>query len=301
MRESSVVTSVRDITEELKTPREPNVDIEWVCKIEQGIWRELSNPKKGKILHRVARSIGPSGVVVWDQPVFVENPGLGMCPVRRIKSGKGRKEDLYIVYMVVVQRPIMESKLNLALKKKLIIPTLEGLFGNFQGVTSIEFPRGIAFPTNFSLSAIEAFDQGRMYLLGDQQAFDAAGGFEELQEEIPQLMIHPNFESMLIGGLNPNTSLFQTTQGEFIVPVQPDTRLAMEKAETSASQGAEQIKGIIPLVFPSDTDYLLREAERIVQTGIWAPTLPILLDSFTKSLLAQLARLIRENRIPVTG
>jgi len=92
--------------------------------------------------------------------------------------------------MIVVQRPIMESKLNLALKKKLIIPTLEGLFGNFQGVTSIEFPRGIAFPTNFSLSAIEAFDQGRMYLLGDQQAFDAAGEFEELQEAIPQLMIH---------------------------------------------------------------------------------------------------------------
>jgi len=45
--------------------------------------------------------------------------------------------------------------------------------------------------------------------------------------------------------------LFQTTQGEFIVPVQPDMRLAMKKAETLAiMQEAEQIKGIIPLVFP---------------------------------------------------
>ena len=96
MRESSVVTSVRDITEELKTPREPNVDIEWVCKIEQGIWRELSNPKKGRILHRVARSIGPSGVKVWDQVVFAKN--LGMCPVQQKKAGRAEMK-IYISYI----------------------------------------------------------------------------------------------------------------------------------------------------------------------------------------------------------
>ena len=303
MKERHTTIGVRTLKEEAENPGQPEIrQLGWKLEGFESIngmqTGRISNPKKGTVEHVVVRTmLDDSRVLVWDQPVWIENPGTVSVPVRRIASGKGNKEDRIIVYMIIVQRPIVNPMIN--------VPRTGAVLHHMEknGITSLEFPRGISSgsDSNYMFYLSGSCRAEKLQLFGDQSAFEASGGFDEMGEEVPELILHPGTEPILVCGVNPNTSLFATTQGGYIFPISPDTRAAEEKAASSATQQAEQIRGIIPLVYPEETDKILSFSEKMAQTGFWGSNSPIVVDSFTMSMLAQVGRLVRENRIPVTG
>lgn len=248
----------------------------------------LQNLKRGKIdtvAVEVSNSDGKK--ILWDQYRIMENPGSVIAPIRRINSGAREK---YIIYFILVMRPVVESLLN---------SDVHFMDDNkFQGITSIEFPRGVGSVQgykNFSLD--EMHRNTRIFILSDEKRF-ATSGEEEMLDEAPQLMICPGAQPMLVSGLNPNTSNFATNQSGFIVPVSPDTRDIEDRV--SSSQSDELIKKIIPIEFPYETDKILEQSEKIMKTGIWNRETPVIVDNFTLAMLAHIERYIRSGKIPVT-
>lgn len=303
MKETTANIQTRPIAEEIEKPGTPELPgIQWAATGDSNTWYEIGNPRKGRIIHHVVRMLGQDGrTIVWDQPIYMENPGVVMAPVRRISAGKGQKEDKIIVYLIVVQRPIVQPFINGVLPSDIAAAvTDQGKRIIQPGITSLEFPRGIGnkTPTNFFL--LGSYKMERITILGEQNALDAAGGLEEFAEEVPELKILPGVAPILASGINCNTSLFGTTVGGYVIPVCPDIREAEEKVATSATQQVEQIKGIIPLVYPFETDEVLAMTERTIRTGAWAANTPVLIDGFTLTMFEQISRLIRQNRIPIT-
>jgi|GEM_PF-2354662 len=299
MKEASVSLGVRPLVEELQDPRQPELQrVDWTAELSTVQGRpvaNLTNPRKARFVHTVVRALmGGGNVVCWDQPVIYENPGAIFAPVRYRRSGKGQKDDQLTVYMILVQRPIVKPCLNL--------PGTVRLGESTSGVMSLEFPRGISDKLNtpgleFMLSSTHGLE--RVLLLGDQALFDAAGGRDEFEEEVPSLTLLPGIEPILVGGSNANTAYFGTNQSSFVVPIAPRLNRTLEQSGGTVQQ--EFIRGLVPLRYPEETDQLLENSVRIVSTGVWDSKTPVLIDNFTVSMLAHVGRLLRQGKLPVTG
>lgn len=304
MKEEAVSLGIRLLREEFIDPQMPRLEqLGWRVEVEEIDGKfvvKIHNPMRGTIYQVCARMVNTSGkVIAWEQPVFVENPGVGIAPVRRIRAPKGQGEDRYFVYLLITERPIVFPRLN---SREGGIINVAGMSIK-HGIASVEFPRGIGEGRvkEFELAALHREQRIRLIGRAEQEAFEKAGGFAELHEEMPQVSLCFGMSPMLIGGLNPNTAYFGTTQGCWLIPVAPQKSDDSEGKVVVATSPDECIKGVVALRFPEETDLLLDQTEKILRQGAWNNQTPILVDSFTKSILADLPRLIRQNRIPVTG
>lgn len=306
MKEETYNVGIRLLREEFIDPQLPQLEqLGWKVEVEEISKRyvvKIHNPKRGTIYQICARMVNTAGKpIVWEQPIFIENPGIGIAPVRRIRApkGQGQDQDRYFVYLLITERPIVWPRLN---SREGGIISIAGMSIK-PGITSIEFPRGIGEDRvkEFELAALHREQRIRLIGREEQEAFEKAGGFAELHEEMPQVSLCFGMSPMLIGGLNPNTAFFGTTQGCWLIPVAPQSRDYGDGKVVVATSPDECIKGMVALRFPEETDMLLDQAEDFLRQGAWNNQTPILVDSFTKSILADLPRLIRQNRIPVTG
>lgn len=285
MREEAITIGIRSLADERESPQKPELTHQgWSAGTQKGV--VLENVKRGRIDHSVVRMMLPNGTIaVWDQPVIDEHPGVIFAPIRRIGEGNWSR---YLLYFIVTDRPIVQTRSN----------NTRTLVEN-RSVSSIEFPRGIGEKTAPTFQSREFLNQSRVAILGSQSEFCPFGGDDE-REEAPTLVILPGAQPIPCGLTNPNTSLFATNQGNFVIPITP--RSAEEGLETiSDSQQKEGIKKLIPLEFPQETDQILERSSTMALQGNWNSTDPILICGYTKALLAEIERLVRANKIPVTG
>jgi len=300
MKEASVSLGVRPLAAELDDPRRPELQkVDWTAEITGVAGKPvvtLTHPKRGRVVQSVVRALmGDGRIGIWDQPVFYENPGAIFAPFRYKRSGKAEKADRVTLYMIMIQRPVVKSCLNL--------PETANIGEEDSGVMSVEFPRGISDDlkkSGFEFLLSQTHRMERMSLLGDQGMFDAAGGMDEFAEEVPTLTVLPGAAPILVGGCNANTTYFGTTQGGFVIPISPRQNLGLDQAGGSAVQ-REFISGLVPLQFPEETDRLLEETARIMSTGVWSKQTPVLIDDFTIAMLTHIGRLLRQGRLPITG
>jgi hypothetical protein len=257
---------------------------------------EMTSLKKGKIARVFVRAMTASGkIITWDQPVYFENPGSASLPIRKLTSGQ------IIVYLLITQRSIVEPRVNVETVYDLSRTWLE-IFGPVAqlGMASFECPRGIGDGSKKILIEPSAMWRAErtLHLISCPEAFDQAGGSQEFQEEVPQFRMFgpPKY----VGPYNGNTALIATNPGLYVVPICPDVTAALEPVST-ATQQVEMISGVIPFVFPHETDQLIRQTREITSSGVWNPQNPVLLDGFTLSLLSHLSELDRSGKIPVTG
>ncbi|OGY79400.1 MAG: hypothetical protein A3B74_00985 [Candidatus Kerfeldbacteria bacterium RIFCSPHIGHO2_02_FULL_42_14] len=122
----------------------------------------------------------------------------------------------------------------------------------------------------------------------------------EREEEVPELVIVPGSPHIFLGGSNPNTAYFATTQSCMLVLVKPQIEPAVERLDSETAK-AELIKEIIPLQFPEEVDQLMARTAALMERGCWDPKEPVLVCALTKAMFAEIARLDRAGKISVTG
>lgn len=245
------------------------------------------NDVRGELRSIVVKMNTPQGSVAWMQWECLDRPGAVQVPFRHLKK-KGKSE--VWVYFIIVTRLVPENRLNLS---------WQSLKANqrSRGVSSLEFPRGIAasIGTKMTLSLTNQAD--RLFLIGNADMYKHIGADQEMQEEVPFLKVVN--EPLLGFGYNANTTHYVSTQAGYLVPVEVDHDRIQAQLEDSPVE--EGIKNLVTLRWPEETDAVIQASSKLMPFGRWDNNTAVLIDGFTFSGLAVLGAMFRQGELPVTG